>query len=339
VSSNKIIRTLCQFTAAPDLEVVDALAERTDRLREAGYEVQTNRVCGRHDDIAALDGLLGRKGLALSVGRLSLAAARRRFDEFIAAENVSFNVELADEEVRPEHVDLLLDIIATRAEHTFRFGYTFNNATSSPFMPSAVHERDGFAVGLQSTDLAGDATSLDEWLAAMAACWQEIDTMFADEPGYLGIDGSVAPMGTGRGSLVDFVRRQYTSFSDAVTSTYFLTVTDFLKRHNPRPVGLNGLMFPCLEDTELAAEYDNGRFSVERNTFLSLHCGLGLDTYPLGVDERPARILEVLRLVRALSNRYRKPLSVRFVSDGKTRIGERSDFRSPYLTDVTIRAL
>ena len=49
--------------------------------------------------------------------------------------------------------------------------------------------------------------------------------------------------------------------------------------------------------------------------------------------------MEVLQLLRRLSNKYGKPLSARFISDGGTRIGEASTFGNPYLKDVNIRKL
>ena len=98
-------------------------------------------------------------------------------------------------------------------------------------------------------------------------------------------------------------------------------------------------MFPCLEDFELASEYEKGNFPIERNIFLSLHSGLGIDTYPIGIDESKDRVLEILSLLQGLSNKYKKPLSARFVSDGKARIGEKTDFKNQYLKDVVIRRL
>jgi len=98
-------------------------------------------------------------------------------------------------------------------------------------------------------------------------------------------------------------------------------------------------MLPCLEDFELAEEYEAGRFSIERNTFLALHSGLGIDTYPIGIDENPKRVLQVLCLLQKLSAKYKKPLSARFVSDGKAKTGEFSDFQNPYLKDVRVRPL
>lgn len=98
-------------------------------------------------------------------------------------------------------------------------------------------------------------------------------------------------------------------------------------------------MFPCLEDFELAAEYEQSNFTIERNAFLSLHSGLGIDSYPIGVDERPERIAEVLKLIQGLSDKFRKPLSARFVSDGKANIGQLTHFENPYLKDVVVRPL
>ena len=118
-----------------------------------------------------------------------------------------------------------------------------------------------------------------------------------------------------------------------------MKITDFIKKENPKPLGLCGLMVPCLEDFELAEEYAKGNFTIERNLFLSLNSGLGIDTYPIGTDEDIEKVTQILKLVQALSNKYQKPLSVRFVSDGKAKIGEKTDFKNKYLQDVIIRKL
>ncbi|OHA47383.1 MAG: hypothetical protein A2541_00885 [Candidatus Taylorbacteria bacterium RIFOXYD2_FULL_36_9] len=98
-------------------------------------------------------------------------------------------------------------------------------------------------------------------------------------------------------------------------------------------------MFPCLEDFELAEEYEKGNFNIERNIFLSLHSGLGIDTYPIAVNQNKERIVEILKLVQQLSNKFKKPLSVRFVSDGKAKLGEKTDFKNQYLKDVIIKKI
>ena len=86
-------------------------------------------------------------------------------------------------------------------------------------------------------------------------------------------------------------------------------------------------------------DHEKGNFSIERNIFLSLHSGLGIDTYPIAVNQNKERVIEILKLVQQLSNKYKKPLSARFVSDGKAKNGEKTDFKNQYLQDAVIRKL
>ena len=124
-----------------------------------------------------------------------------------------------------------------------------------------------------------------------------------------------------------------------MTQDLYLRITNFIKHENPKPIGLSGLMFPCLEDFELADEYEKGNFSIERNIYLSMHSGLGIDTYPIGIDESPQRVFEILSLLQGLARKYQKPLSARFVSDGTAKIGEQTHFKNQYLKDVVLKPL
>ena len=209
----------------------------------------------------------------------------------------------------------------------------------SLYIPSANYERNGFAVGLQPTDLSEGCRSIEEWLGKLNETWAEIDAIFSSEEGYLGIDTSIAPLFAGRSSFLNFIKRTGLDFSRSVTTDIFIKIARFIKEEGPKKVGLCGLMFACLEDFELAAEYEQGNFPIERNAFLALHSGLGIDSYPIGVDESPQRVVEILRLIQGLSNKFKKPLSARFVADGKAKIGQRTDFGNPYLKDVVIRPL
>jgi hypothetical protein len=339
VKQRKIVRSLCLFTKRPSELAIGRLGALAARLQAIGYIVQTQRLCS--PDVEAVFDLDARMlGTVLfSLGRQELEQAVRIVARFCNARNVAFNVEASAAQIDDRHVGLLTSIIETCAAKTFSFTYTFNNAPSSPYFPSATYEKDGFAVGLQPTDLSIGCTTVDEWLQRMQAAWLEIDSLMAAEEDYLGIDTSVAPLGDSTGSLVDLLRRIGPKFEHAITAGVFLKIADFIKSPTSKHIGLCGLMFPCLEDFELAAEYERDNFSVERCLFLSLQSGLGLDAYPIAVDEKPARIAEVLTLVQGLSNKHRKPLSARFISDGIARIGQRTDLRSPYLRDVTVRAL
>ncbi|NLG66309.1 MAG: DUF711 family protein [Actinobacteria bacterium] len=351
-TSERIVRTVCLFCREPNPGAEDRLRSVAATLISAGFEVQTLRICCPAADPGQLMEIFPAEDLLLSAGTVSFASLPATLPALYSSSRLFLNCDLTNEVIGPEHAGLLIDMAHRYPEATFRFAFTFRNAASSPYFPSAAYARDGFAVGLQSTNLAVGCTSLEQWLNRMQAVWQDLVRLLDGEyPGerrkdcahpadhFLGIDSSVAPLFKGPGSLIRLTRELGPGFDRAVTTDFFLRTTAFLAHANPRPVGLCGLMFPCLEDFELAEEYDRGRFSLERNLFLALHSGLGVDTYPFGTDENPARLAEVLRLVQGLARKHAKPLSVRLVSDGRARIGERTHFQNPYLKDVSVRAL
>jgi uncharacterized protein (UPF0210 family) len=339
MNQEKIIRTVCIFTQTPsdkDIEKANLIASK---LESNGYMVQTKRISST---LSSLDSLLdlSSKGIEyISVGDITLSDAQNLLPTFCSIKALTFNLELANEELGLDHVAILQNVIVTNASRTFSFTYTFNNATSSPYFPSARYEKDGFAVGLQPTDLSVGCNSIDEWLEKLKTTWEEITDIFANEPDFLGIDSSIAPLLEGDSSFVNFIKRIGMTFDQSVTTDIYTHITKYTKEQNPKPVGLCGMMLPCAEDFELTAEYEQGNFSIERNIFLSLHSGLGIDTYPIGTDEKPERVLEILKLLQALSNKYKKPLSARFVSDGRAKVGEQTDFQNQYLKDCVIRSL
>lgn len=341
--SNRIVRTVTVFTERASSDAFALADELADRLRELGFEIQTTRACFGHAAIEQAAALLERDDQFASVGSLTTADARAQLDAFAAKSNTSFHVDISPG-VSRDDVDFFFELLDTAPERSFGFSWVAHNPPSGPFFNAARFERPGFAIGLQSTDLAADCESLEEWQAACARVWLEINGVFRSDPHFLGIDSSVAPMGAGDGSLVRFLRRLAprhgaSNFSELCTTDVFTRITEHLDLHTPRPVGLCGLMLPCLEDAGLAEEYELGNFSIERNLWLSMHCGLGIDTYPIGRDERPERVLQILQLLRALALKHEKPLACRFVADRTAGIGDQTDFQSPYLTDVTVRPL
>ena len=335
---DKTVRTICFFSRRPGPTVVEEIERLSLMMENRGFDIQTKRICAGGMSVAEIDAAFPDETLYLSVGTLNRSSARAQLDDFLSAGNVAFNVDLSDG-VGIDDTALLFAIIRRQPSKTFNFTHTFRNVESSPYFPSASYGSDGFAVGLQPTDLAADCRSLEEWFDRMRAVWDEILSLFRDETEFLGIDSSIASLFEGRSSFVNFVNRVSGDFAASASTDLYLRISEFIVKHNPRPVGLCRLMFPCLEDFELAREYEAGRFSIERNIFLSLHSGLGVDTYPIGIDESPNRVLEILNVLQRLSRRYDKPLSARFVSDGRARIGDRSDFGNQYLKDVVIRPL
>lgn len=337
--NNGIVRSVCYFTNAPDQKVVGRVNDLAAEITERGYEVQTRRICSPYESPKELEERISDRTILLGVGPLLLQQALDNLPSFYQADTVSFNIDLTSESIDKSHTQVLFELIRNKPGMTFNFAYVFNNALSSPYFPSAAYERNGFALGLQPTDLSEGCKTLEEWLQKVKVSWERLYELFGNNPDFLGIDSSIAPIFAGKGSLVNFVKRLGFTFDQSVTTDIYLLMTDFLKKNNPKPVGLSGLMMPCLEDFELADEYEQGNFSVERNIFLSLHSGLGIDTYPIGVDEDSQRVVQILRLVQRLSNKYQKPLSIRLVSDGKAKIGKKTEFQNQYLKDVKVRKL
>ncbi|MDD5145240.1 MAG: DUF711 family protein [Candidatus Pacebacteria bacterium] len=338
--NNKIIRSICYFDKEPSDETIERLDKIAGILTGRGFEIQTKRVCSSSvDKIIELDSKYASNSYIFGIGSLQKDEIRRRFNDVLSCKDTSFNLDLTGREITIDDAQLLFEIIRRNSSKTFNFTYVFNNRPSSPFFPSGSYQKDGFSIGLQPTDLSEDCNSIGEWLEKMKEVWLEIYNLFKDDPEFLGIDSSIAPLFSGKSSLIGFIKKLGLDFSRSATTDTYLAITKFLKENNPKPVGLCGLMFPCLEDFELAEEYEKGNFSIERNVFLSLHSGLGIDTYPIAIDEKPERVLEILKLVQGLSDKYKKPLSARFVSDGKAKIGEKTDFQNQYLKDITVRSL
>lgn len=338
--SNKIIRTICYFTENPTNQTLNEVEEITHMLAQKNYVIQTKRVCSPNKEkIIKLDTKFTDKNWLFSVGSVNKEELPDQLDILLTSNNISFNVDLTTLKITDKDSQILFKIIEKKANKTFNFAYVFNNPPLSPFFPSGNYSKNGFSIGLQPTDLSENSQSIKEWLDRIKAIWTELYSLFKNNQELLGIDSSIAPLFTGKSSLIYFIKRLCTDFSHSSTTDIYLQITKFVKEENPKPIGLCGIMFPCLEDFELADEYEKGNFSIERNIYLSLHSGLGIDTYPIGVDEKPERVVEILKLLQGLSNKYNKPLSARFVSDGKAKIGERTDFQNQYLKDVIIRKL
>ncbi len=334
----KIVRAICYFTKKPGEQTLQRLDALEKMLESEGYRVQTKRICSPDKGFQELKEAVERDSVLLSTGSKEQLSEEARQD-FFEAEDVAFNLDLTDQEIGERHVDLLFEAMEESPSSTFSFCYSFNNPGSSPFHPPAQYEEEGFSVGLQATNLSEGCDSLEEWFEAMEDAWNEIDELFDDEDDFLGIESSITPFERDEGSLIDFITGLGTTFDRLITQNHYLRTTEFIKSENPNPTGLCGLMLPCLEDFPLAEEYDQGNFPIERNLFLSLHSGLGVDTYPIGVDEDKERVLDILKTIKTLSDKYQKPLSARFVSDGEAKIGDETDFQNKWLKDVEVRRL
>jgi len=205
--TNKIIRTICYFQKDPSEEVFQKLDKLEKLFIEKDHSIQTKRLCSPNvDKIIKLDKIYSPKGYFLAVGNVD-----NRIDELLQTNNIAFNYDLTVKEINLNDVQILLNVIKTSSAKTFAFTYVFNNPSSSPYFPSATYEKDGFSIGLQSTDLAEDCSSLSIWLEKMKQVWSEVNELIKNDPEFLGIDSSIAPFADGKakiGEKTDF-KNQY----------------------------------------------------------------------------------------------------------------------------------
>src|SRR5215471_12164589 len=146
MKQHKIARTVCLFADRPAPGAVSRLGELENRLSQNGFTVQTRRVCSPdREGVFGLD-RDSDGSVFLSIGMLSFDKAYAVLEQFCQAKRVDMNVDLTHEPITAAHVRLLTDIIRINAGKTFSFAYTFNNALSSPYFPSAAYEKNGFAV-------------------------------------------------------------------------------------------------------------------------------------------------------------------------------------------------
>lgn len=336
----KIIRTICLFTKNITPTNLAQLNKIANLLTKNKFIIQTKRIClSRYRNNLNCDEFK-KQEILVGMGSISFDQANKILPDFLHSKNKSINLDLTHENITTKHVEILFKIIKLAPQNTFNFTYGFNLPASSPYFPSAKFDREGFSIGLQPTNLAESCNSLPQWFEKMKIVWQELYDLLKSIPGFLGIDSSIAPLFSDKSSFMHVINKiSGYNFSRSVTTDIYTSISKFIKEANPKPIGLCGLMFPCLEDFELAAEYEAGNFNIERNIFLSLHSGLGVDTYPIAINENCERVVEVLRLIQQLSNKYKKPLSARFVSDGKAKTGEKTNFKNQYLKDIIIKKL
>ena len=93
MTTHKIVRTLCLFRAVPDPTIVETLAALAQKLTEAGYLVQTQRLCTATTEIDRVERVVGNRDIVLSVGTLSPQQAYEQLQHLYAAGDVSFNID------------------------------------------------------------------------------------------------------------------------------------------------------------------------------------------------------------------------------------------------------
>jgi uncharacterized protein len=288
-------------------------------------------------------------------------------DLLIAAPVLSAPVQIATVEdgLRAEAALGTAAIIQRLAHETedgmgnFRFAMLACVEPGSPFFPAAYHAGPtSLSVGLQGANVltealqshvqnAGQAVALEavtEWirsaLSAEATAVVEIAQQLTQELQlhFGGIDLSPAPMGPD--SIVTAMELcGYGPFGTAGTLAVAAAFTTALKSIELPTCGYCGLMLPVMEDAGLGVRWEERLVSVPQLLLYSAVCGTGLDTIPLPGDSSISSLSHLLLDVATLALRLKKPLSARLFPVPGKRAGERTEFRSPYLTNTIVAAL
>lgn len=172
--SNQIVRSVCYFANSPTPQIVSKVDELAAKITEQGYQVQTRRICCPFEDPKELKRRIDDTDILLGVGSLSLQQALDNLPNFYQAETISFNIDLTSELIDDSCTQILFELLKNEPSLTFKFAYVFNNKPSSPYFPSATYKKDGFAIGLQPTDLSEDCATLGEWLQKVKASWDKL---------------------------------------------------------------------------------------------------------------------------------------------------------------------
>ena len=234
----------------------------------------------------------------------------------------------------------------------FRFAAIANCPSDVPFYPAGYHEGPPcFSVGLECGDLIGRAfrgarslpeagRRLSRILIAEFGAVERICRRLSRDANFAfrGVDVSIAPSLVKRESLaLAYEKLGLGRFGSAGTLAISALITDALRSVPIMTCGYRGLMLPILEDWGLARRFSSGHADIASFLAFSAVCGTGLDCVPLPGATSVKKIYALLLDVAALAVKLDKPLSARLLPvPGKT-VGEKTDFKSPYLIDTKIR--
>ena len=241
-----------------------------------------------------------------------------------------------------------------RSEGTFNFTATAILAPLGPFFPGSYHTGAGhqFAVGLESANVVqsvlgrfpGDLQTAEKALAVELSRYadrcERVAQDIEKETGwsYAGIDPTPAPGGDA--SIGDAIEKFTGSkFGSSGTLTVAAMITRVVKSIPVKQVGYSGLMVPVLEDSVLAKRWSEGLFNVDSLLAYSAVCGTGLDTVPLPGDITEDQLARIIGDMASLAYRWKKPLSARLQPVAGKKVGEKTVFENPYLTNVVLRSM
>ena len=236
----------------------------------------------------------------------------------------------------------------------FNFAVIINCPSDIPFFPASYHNgKPCFSIGTESGDLITKAFKGSKGLLEARNNLKHIFKINFNEINriakllnykntliYKGIDISPAPSLKEEESIAfAFENLLKDKFGKPGTLAIAGIITDIINEIDVKKCGYCGLMLPILEDVGLSKRYKENTFSISNLLEYSAICGTGLDCIPLAGDIKVEEIEGILLDVAMLSIKLSKPLSARLLPCSGKKIGELTEFNSPYLIDTVIKEI
>jgi uncharacterized protein (UPF0210 family) len=240
------------------------------------------------------------------------------------------------------------------SEGNFHFAAGAFPPAVAPFFPVS-HTSDAghsFAIGLESAnivqqvfanakakdDLNAVGEQLTAALAAPARKVEEIAHRVSTSSGwkYQGIDLTPVPLKEiSIGAAMESLLQGPIGSPGSLSVAY--TITTAVKRVPVQQAGYSGLMLPVLEDSILAKRWEEGTISRDSLMSYSSVCSTGLDAIPLPGDVSIHDLENIIGDMASLAVKWHKPLSARLLPVAGKKVGDMTEFSSPYLVNIHIR--
>jgi uncharacterized protein len=238
------------------------------------------------------------------------------------------------------------------SEGNFHFAAGAFPPPVAPFFPVS-HTSDaghGFAIGLESANIVqqvfaaskGDLNEVGAQLTAalgeQAMKAESIALRLATTTGwrYQGIDLTPVPLkDISIGAALESLLQRPIGSPGSLSAAY--TITTAVKRVPVQQAGYSGLMLPVLEDSVLAKRWESGTVSRDSLMSYSSVCSTGLDAVPLPGDISLRELENIIGDMASLAVKWHKPLSARLLPVAGKKVGDMTEFSSPYLVNIRIR--
>jgi uncharacterized protein (UPF0210 family) len=365
----QVAETLKMLRAAKDAFTKAGYEVETIRITTQPFPEYTKGLTAEQslEFFHAYDKLAQREGFTPDIGpAMSKDADDPKQAELLArvlAETQTINgfVVVADEAgIHWNGVRAAARVIKYLEEHTEHSEGNFHFAAGAfppavaPFFPvsQTSDAGHGFAIGLESAnivqqvfanakakdDLNAVGEQLTAALAAQARKVEEIAHRVSTSSGwkYQGIDLTPVPLKEiSIGAAMELLLQGPIGSPGSLSVAY--TITTAVKRVPVQQAGYSGLMLPVLEDSILAKRWEAGTISRDSLMSYSSVCSTGLDAIPLPGDVSIHDLESIIGDMASLAVKWHKPLSARLLPVAGKKVGDITEFSSPYLVNIHIR--